>query len=89
MRIDHREAELALRALGHLFEELAHTLRIRTDLRGVAARLLREEEVEIDGLLQGFQNVLCAGCDRIELALRQIEPCASQQESEQDRQSDE
>ena len=83
------ELELALRALRHLLQQLAHALRIGAQLRRLGARVLREEEVEVDRLLERADDALRAGRDRVQVALGQVDARAAQHERDEDRQSDE
>ena len=73
----------------HLLEQLTHALCIGTQRRRLAARFLREEEVEIDRLLERTDDALRAGRDRVQAAFGQIDARAAQQERDQDHDADE
>ena len=89
LRIDHGQTQLALRALRHLLQQFAHALRVGANRRRLAARFLREEEIQIHRFLQRSQDALRARRDRIELAFGQIDARAAQHESDQHGDADE
>src|SRR5262249_34279938 len=73
----------------HFFQHLAHALRVGARRRRLAGRLLREEEVQVDRLLERADDVLGAGRDRVQPVLGEIEARAAQHEADDDRHADE
>ena len=89
LRIDLVQDQLAVGAVGELLQELTHPHAVGVQLRNLRRGLLREEEVEIDRLLDVGKDVVRAGRGRIEVVLRQIQAPAAQRVLEQDGEADE
>src|SRR6185312_17119754 len=82
--IDLVQDQLAVGAVGELFQEFTHSLAVGVQLRNLRRGLLREEEVEIDRLLDVGKDVIRAGRGRIKVILRQIQAPPAQRVLEQD-----
>ena len=59
LRIDHVQTDLAVGASGKFFQELAHAVRIRLDVRDLVGRFTREIEVQVDRLVDVLEDA-CA-----------------------------
>ena len=70
---------------GNQLEQFAHPFRVGAQVRGVAARLFREEEIQRDRFVDAGEDLLRARCDRIQAVLRQVETNPSQCKAAQDR----
>jgi hypothetical protein len=79
-RIDDVEHELALgRVRRELLEGLRHAGRVSPQRRQALRLLIREEQVEVDRLVDLLQHLARAGRQRVELVLREVDSQAAQQ----------
>jgi hypothetical protein len=82
--------ELALgRSRGEFLEHLADTRRIRAQSGQLLGRLVREEEIEVDGFLDAGEHVARAFAECVELVLGEIGSHAAQPEVARDHGNDE
>jgi hypothetical protein len=78
-RVDEIEHELPVgRVRRELLEHLADAGRVRAQRGQRFGRLVREEEIEVDGLVDAVEHRLRAFAERIEVVLRQIDADAAQ-----------
>ena len=89
LRIDRVQPQLAARAGAQLLEEIAHPRAVGLELRQLSCGLLREEEVQVNGLFCAGEDTVGSGRDGVEAVLRQIQPPAAQRVVAEDGESDE
>ncbi len=89
LRIDDVQAHLAVGARRQLVQEFPHPHAIGADLGNLACRLLRVEEIEIDGLLDVAEDSVGSRSRRVQMILREVEPPAAQRVAEQHREAHE
>ena len=89
LRVDDVQAQLAAGAAGELLEELAHPHAVGLQLRQLPGGLLREEEVQVDRLLDARQDPVGAGRGGVQVVLGEIQPPAAQRVVEEHREADE
>src|SRR5438105_3920065 len=70
-------------------EVIAHPRAVGLELRQLSCGLLREEEVQVDGLFDASEDTVGSERDGVEAVLRQIQPPAAQRVVEEDGESDE
>ena len=84
------QPDVAVRACLELFQELTYAHAISLVLQRLfGGELLREEEVQVDRLLDALQDAIGTGCRGVEVVLGEVQSPATQRVVEQDRECDE
>src|SRR6266513_2283946 len=89
LRVDYVQAQPAAGARGELLEELAHPHAVGLQLRQLRRGLCREEEIQVDRLLDAGEDPVGSHRGGVETILREIQPPAAQRVVEQYREADE
>ena len=79
-RIDHLQPDAPVGAQRVLLEQLAHAPRVAAQRRHVARRLVGEEEVEIDRLLDAVDDLARARGNRVHAVLREVDAQPAEQQ---------
>jgi hypothetical protein len=83
------QLHLAAGASRDLFQKLPYPYAVSRDIGHLRCRLLRVEEVQVDRLLQTFEDAIGAGRGGVEMVRRQVQPPTAQGVIEENRQADE
>ncbi len=78
-RIDHFEIDLAAGAAGHLLEQFAHTRRVGADLRQILRAFVGIKVIQMNRLVDVREDVLRTLRQSIQMALREIDARAAEQ----------
>ncbi len=85
--IDDMQVYVTARAGLQLFQELAYPRAVGLQLGDLVCGFFREEEVQVDGLLDALQDPVRAGRRGVQMVLGEIQPPAAQRVVEEDRES--